>query len=140
MACGFEQGHDLVPEFGFVDGEDGEGFERHRLHRDALFREAGANKRKKAKTLRASHRVLRRGNDQVTAGLPFFHGQLGGDCGEHIAIGGEGARFAAADEAGEFRGAATVEGIVGAKFAEQCADGCPPLPGEEVSSSSSGLF
>ena len=82
---------------------------------------------------------MRGGDEDVAARLPLFHRQRSGDFSEHVAESGEDAGFAAADEAGEFGGAAMVEGIVGAELADQLADRGFARFGEEVFRGGSGV-
>jgi hypothetical protein len=132
MAGGLEHLHPFVAEGRLAGGEDGEGFESHGADRSAVFGETSADEREQAHALRAGHCVVRGGNDDVAAGLPFLHRQLSGDLGEDVGAGSEDAGLAAADEAGEFGGTAMVEGIVAAELTEQFADGCFARPGKEV--------
>lgn len=118
----------------------GESFQSHGADGDAVFGEAGANEGQQAQPLRVGRCTDGSGDEDVTASLPFFHGERGGDFGEQIAIRGQNARLAAADEAGEFGGAAMVEGIVRAEFADELADGGAARLREEITGGGSSVF
>jgi hypothetical protein len=122
-----------------MDGEQDEGFESHSANGDAIFGQAGADERQQALTLRVGPGIVSGGNENVAAGLPLFHRKSNGDVGEQVGIWGENAGLALADEASHFGGAAMVEGIVGAEFAEQFADGRAARFCEEVSGGGSSV-
>jgi hypothetical protein len=122
VAGGLQEFHCFVAQSRFGNGENGKGFERHGTNGDAVFRKTGADQRNQAQALGAGHRIERSRDEDVAARLPFLHGQLGGHLGEEITIGGENAGFAAADEAGQFGGAAVIIRIVGAQFLDQLSD------------------
>ena len=140
VAGGFELFLGFVAEVGFMDGEERKGFESHGADSDAVFSEAGSDQRQQTLTLRVGDGVVRGRDDHVAAGLPFLYRKCGGNFGEQVGAGGEDTGLALADEAGEFRGAAMVEGIVGAEFADEFAHGRAAWPGEEITGGGSGVF
>jgi len=140
VAGGFKPLHGFVAEAGFGAGEKREGFQCHGSDGDAVLSEAGSDQREQTLASRVGGRVVRGGDDHVPAGLPFFHRERRCDFGEQVSVGGEDTGLALADEAGQFRGAAMVEGIVGAKLAEQVANGGAARPGEEITGGGSGVL
>lgn len=140
VAGGFELFHGFVAETGLVDGEEREGFQSHGADSDAVFSEAGSDEREQTLALRVGGRVVSGGDDHVATGLPLFHRERRCGFGEQVGAGGEDTGLALADETGEFRGAAMVKGIVGAKLTDEFANGGAAWPGEEITGGGSGVF
>ncbi len=139
VACGFEHLHRFVAEVRLATA-------RMAKASRAMARTAMRSSARRARTS-GSRRMrwawvvalMRGGDEDVTARLPFFHWESGGDFGEQIAVRGQDAGLASADETGEFGGAAMVEGIAGAELADQLADGGSARAGEEVFGGGSGV-
>jgi hypothetical protein len=139
VAGDFEHLHRFIAEIGLAGGENGEGFESHGADRDTIFVEAAADHWQESRALRVGGGILRGGDDDVAAGLALFHGKGCGNFGEQIGAGGENAGLALANEAGEFSGAAMVEGVGGAELADEFTNGGAAWAGEEVRSGGSGV-
>lgn len=139
MAGGFEYFERFVAEIGLAGGEESEGLQSHGAHGDAVFGEAGADEGEQSPALRVGRRTDGSRDQDITACLPFFHGESGGGFREEVAVRGEDAGLALADEAGKLGGAAMVGGIVRAEPANQLADGGSARTIEEVSGSGSRI-
>ena len=135
----FEHLHRLVAQIRLFGGQNGKGLEAHSAYSDAVFGQPGTHQRQQTKALRTRERIVRGGNDDIAASLPFFHWQLGGNFRQNVAKNGQNAGFAAADEPGEFGGAAMIERIAGAKLANQLADRGFARLREEVLRGGSGI-
>jgi hypothetical protein len=127
----FQQGDGFFAQVRVVRGEEREGFQSHGADGDAVLFETGADQGEQPLALGGCLRIVRGGDQDVAAGLPFLYREGGGDFRQQIRIAGKDAWLAAADEAGQFGGAAMLEGIIRAEGADEFADSGTAGFGEE---------
>ena len=89
VAGGFEFFQGFVTEAGLAGSEASEGFQSHGTDGDTVFGEASADEGQQAHALGVGHGVHGSGNEDVSAGLPYFHRESGGEFCEEVALFGD---------------------------------------------------